>query len=80
MKVTVMGALGSFPQTIVKGIGSLGYKKASGNHPKNSIIKIGQNTEKNPGYLRRLAVAQTPVKNLQLTLVWKGVKVKGVKW
>ena len=29
------------------------------------IIKIGQNTEKSPGNLRRLAVTQTPVKDSQ---------------
>ena len=36
-----------------------------------------QNAEKNPGDLRKLAVSQTPVENIQLTLVWKifiGVK------
>ena len=32
---------------------------------------IGQNTEKNSGDLRRLAVTQTPVKNQQPMLVWK---------
>ena len=36
---------------------------------EQSIIKVGQNTEKRSGDLRRLAVTQTPVKNHQLTLV-----------
>ena len=37
----------------------------------NRIIENSQNTEKSPGDLRRLAVIQTPVKNHQLTLMWK---------
>ena len=32
----------------------------------NSIIENGQNTEKSPGDLRRLAVTQIPVKNYHL--------------
>ena len=46
-------------------------KRTSGDHPNNSIIKIGLNTEKSPEDLRRLTVTQTPVVNHQLTLVWK---------
>ena len=34
--------------------------------PNDSIIKIGQNTEKSPGDLGRLAVPQTSLKNYQL--------------
>ena len=41
----------------------------SGDHPNYYIIENGQNTEKSPGDLRRLAVAQTPVKNHQLMLM-----------
>ena len=37
----------------------------SGDHPNYNIIENGQNTEKSPGDLRRLAVTQTPVKNHQ---------------
>ena len=37
----------------------------------NSIVTIGQNTEKSPGDLRRLAVSQTPLKDHQQTLVCK---------
>ena len=33
--------------------------------------KNGQNLMMSPGDLRRLAVAKTPVKNHQLTLMWK---------
>ena len=35
----------------------------------NYTIEIGQNTEKSPGDLRKLAVTQSPGKNNQLTLV-----------
>ena len=37
-------------------------------HQDYRFNKIGQNTEKSPGNLRRLAVTQTPVKNHQLML------------
>ena len=47
------------PQRIGKGFGRLGNKKTSGDHPDYSIIKIGQNTEKSPGNLKRLALTQT---------------------
>ena len=40
-----------------------------GNHPNYNIIENGQNTEKSPGDLRRLAVTQTSVKDHQLTLM-----------
>ena len=62
------------PQMIGKGTGRLENKRASGDHPDYSIIKIGLNTEKSPGDLRRLAVTQTPERNHQLTLVWKTLK------
>ena len=35
----------------------------------SDFIENGQNTEKIPGDLRRLAVTQTPVKDHQLTLM-----------
>ena len=43
----------------------------STDHPDYNIIKIGQNTGKCPGDLKRLAVSQTPTQIHQLTLVWK---------
>ena len=58
-------------QRISKRIGELENKRKSEDHPNNSIIEIGQNTEKCPGDVRRLAVPQTPVRNHWLTLVWK---------
>ena len=36
--------------------------RTSGDHPSYNIIKIGKNTEKRPGDLRRFSVIQTPVK------------------
>ena len=35
----------------------------SGDHPNYCIVELGQNTEKSSGYLRRLAVTQTPVES-----------------
>ena len=40
---------------IGKGSGRLGNKKIRGDFPNYSIIKIGQDTEKSPGDLGRLA-------------------------
>ena len=54
---------------IIKGPGGLGSWRASGYHPNDSITENGQNTDKSPGDLRRLAVTQGPVKNHQLTLM-----------
>ncbi len=39
---------------IINGTGGLGNKRTSGDHPNNSIIENGQNTEKSLGDLRRL--------------------------
>ena len=47
------------------------YKRTSSDYPNNSIIKIGQNTEKSSGDLRKFTVLQTPERNNQLTLEWK---------
>ena len=53
----------------IKRSGGLGKKRASGNYPNYCIIEIGQNTEKSPRDLSRLAVSQIPVKDHQLTLM-----------
>ena len=70
MKVTitpiVIGDFGTVTKGLLKGLGSW---RTSGDHPNNNIIEDGQNTEKSPGDLRRLAVTQTPVKDYQLTLM-----------
>ena len=73
MKMTVIpiliSALSTVPKGLVKGLENLEKNWISGDHPNYNIIKIGQNTEKSPGDLRRLAVTQTLVKAYQLTLI-----------
>ena len=58
-------------QRIIKGTGGLENKRTSGDHPNYYIIENGQNTENSSGDSRRLAVTQNPVKDHQLTLMWK---------
>ena len=72
----VIGVLGTIPKSFVKENGWLRNQRTSGDHLEYCIIKIGQNTEKSPGDLRRLTVTQTLVKNYQLTPVWKNSKRK----
>ena len=43
-------------ERISKGTGGLGSWRTSGDHPNDNIIENGQNIEKSPGDLRRLAV------------------------
>ena len=57
------------PQRLGKGILRLGNKWTSGNHPVYCIVKIGQNTEKTPQDLKRLAFTQNPVKKPHIFLV-----------
>ena len=59
---------------IIKETGEFGSWWTSGDHPNDSIIENGHNTETSPGDLMRLAVTQTPVKNHQLTFMWKTLK------
>ena len=56
--------------------GAHGNKRTGGDHSDNCIIKIGQNTKKSPGNLRRLAVTKIQVRNHQITLVGKTQKSK----
>ena len=58
----VIGAFGTVTKGLLKGLKDYG-------HPNYYIIENGENTEKSPGDLRRLAVTQTPVKDHQLTLM-----------
>ena len=62
---------GIVTKKIVKKTGGLRNKRTRGDHPGYSFIKVGQNTEKGPGNLRKLAVTQTSVEDHQLTPVWK---------
>ena len=76
MKVTIIPiVIGAFG-TVTKETGRLGSWRTSGDHPNYYIIENGQNTEKSPGDLRRLAVTQAPVKNHQLTLMGKTLMSK----
>ena len=56
-------------QRIAIGSGGLGNKRTGGDHPNDGIVEISDNTKKNPGELKRLAVTQVPVENHRLTLV-----------
>ena len=47
MKPIVIGALGTIPKGMVKGLDDFGMR-TSVNHPDNIIIKIVKNTEKGP--------------------------------
>ena len=58
-------------QRIVTGTGGLRNNRTSWDYPNYNIIKISKNTAKSPGDLKRLDVTQTPVKDHQLTLMWK---------
>ena len=61
----------NYPQMINKRSRGLRKKRTSKYHPDYCINKIGQNTEKSPGHLRRISVIQTPLRNHQLTLMQK---------
>ena len=67
MKVSIVPIVVRTFGTVTKGPGGFGSWWTSGDHPNVGIIEDSQNTEKSRGGLRRLAVTQTPVKNLQLT-------------
>ena len=61
-------------QRIGKRSGGNGNKRSSVEHPNYSTVKIGQNTEKSPGDLRRLDVTQTPLKKLSANAGMKKYK------
>ena len=64
----MIGAFGIVIKGLLKG------RSTTRDHPNDSIIVNGQNTEKNPGDLRWLAVIQTSGKIQQLKLMWKTLK------
>ena len=78
MKVTiipiVIGAFGTVTKELLKGTWGLGCWRPSGDHPNDILIQNVQNTKNRTRDLRRLAVSQTPVKDHQLTLMWKTLK------
>ena len=66
---TVIGVLGTVTKGLLQELENMEKKRTCRDHQNYSTVEIGQNTEKSPGDLRRLAVTQTPVENHQLTLV-----------
>ena len=80
MKVTmipiVVGTFGTVTKVSLKGLEDLEVGGRWGDHSNDSIIENGQNTEKSPGDLMRLAVTQTPVEDHQLTLMRKTLMSK----
>ena len=69
--IIVIGALSTVTKRIDTRTGGLGNNRMSGAKPNYCIVETGQNTEKSPGDLRRLAVTTTPVRKYLLTLVGK---------
>ena len=47
------------------GLRELENRRMNRDHPSYCMVEIGQNTEKSPGDLRRIAVTQTSMKNYQ---------------
>ena len=64
----LIGALGSATKGLVHGQENLEIKGWVETIQTTALLK---SAEKSAGDLERLAVAQTPVRNPQLTLVWK---------
>ena len=62
-KLIEVGALGTTPKGLVKGLGRLGNKRINRDHIDYSIIKISQNNEKRRGDLRRRAGSGNPWRN-----------------
>ena len=57
------------PQMFGKKYEVVGNQRKNWDHPDQIIVKIGNNIEKSPGDLTKLAISQTPVKDYQLTSV-----------
>ena len=72
----LIGTFGTVTKGLLKGLEDLEVGGRVGDHPNYYIIENGQNTEKCPGDVRRLAVPQTPLKDHQLKLMWKTLMSK----
>ena len=57
----VVGALGTIPKDLIKGL-ECWNSKMSSDCVKDNILKFGQNTEKSPGNLKIVSITQTVVK------------------
>ena len=75
MKATVIpiviGVLGTIPKGLVRELEEMEIGGRAKTIQTTALLKIGQNIEKSPGDLRRLAVTQAPVREHQLTLMRK---------
>ena len=69
MKVTVIPMVNGTPGTVTKGLVQRLEDIDIRGHLKYSIVKIGQNTKRSPGDLRRLDVRQTPVEKQENPLM-----------
>ena len=58
---SVIGVFGTVTKGLLKGLEDLEIRTTSGDHPNNSIIEKGQNTEKSHGDLSRLAVISSKI-------------------
>ena len=78
MRVTivliVIGVFGTVTKGLLQGLEDLEVGGGVETIQTTAFFLNGQNTEKSPGDLRRLVVTQTPLKNHQLTLMWKTLK------
>ena len=63
VKLIVIGALGTVTIGLVQGLENSEIRDRGKIIQFSGIIKIGQNTEKSPGDLKRLAITQTPARN-----------------
>ena len=68
--LTLIGTLRTVPKNLEKS-GRVRNRRTNRDHPNYSLCEIVQTSEKTPRNLRRLDIAQTLAKDLQLTLVWK---------
>ena len=70
----VIGALGTIPKGLVKGLEDLKIRGQVKTILTTALLRLVRILIKTPGDLRRLAVTQTLVKNHQLMVVWKTLK------
>ena len=57
------------PKGLIRRLEDMGIRGRVETVQTTAIVEIGQNTEKSPGDLRRIANTQTLMENLQLNLV-----------
>ena len=69
-----IGAYGTVTEGLLKGLANLEVGGQVETIQNTALLRKEQNNAKSPGDLRTLAITQTPVKDYQLTLMWKTVK------